>query len=136
MTSLFSKLNIATAKQRGLNLNQFVMLVTPVERRPTKDTITHLFGESRKTVRCIHGSTLPLDKSEDLVTIHHTTLDRIQAKGVRTFSQAQQTIHTRLTIWSPQVSISEKVKSYFPKISKWVHKAENAILTRTPPTLI
>lgn len=80
MPSLRSNINSATVEQRGLKQNQSEILFTLVEGRPTMVEIARLFGESGKINHCIHGTTMPRDKDNNLVTIHQPAMDSSYAK--------------------------------------------------------
>lgn len=52
-----------------------------VEELPTKVEKAGFFDKSKNIVRCNHGSTLPRDKFEDLVTIYHPWMDRARTES-------------------------------------------------------
>lgn len=79
-TLLLSNINTTTAERHGLKQNQSVVLFTLVKSRPTKVGIARHLGESVKIFHHIHGTAMPCDEGKDLVTIHHSTMDREYVK--------------------------------------------------------
>lgn len=55
-------------------------MLTVVERYPTDIGIARLFGALEKIIHCNHGTALSCDKDKDLVTIHHSKVDRAYAR--------------------------------------------------------
>lgn len=76
MASLLSTIVNQTTEQPGLKQDQFVLLLTHIEGLQTKVGVAQLVGEADKAGRRIHENDLPRDNEIDLVTIHHSTIDR------------------------------------------------------------
>lgn len=77
------------------------------------------------------------EEGKDLVTIYDPKQDYANAKiRYPYFFQARRTLHNRLVIWSPPVSISEAIEIWFPRMAKPVHKLAKAKPPWTLLTLI